>query len=267
MSKSNIEWTNETWNPTTGCNKVSRGCKHCYAEVMHKRLMKMQPKKYSHPFLDGAFEYPEALNYPLTLKKPSMIFVDSMSDLFHKNISLDYIQKVFKVMNDTPKHTYQVLTKRADRLFLVNGFLNWTNNIWMGVSVEDSKVYDRIIYLQQIDAKVKFLSCEPLVGPLHNIDLNNIDWVICGGESGNKASPLHPDWVRSLRDQCKAAGVSFFFKQWGAWQPRCVPLTASTGIKSILWDDLFFSKVGKHKAGNLLDGKQYLEFPATFNHG
>lgn len=213
MANSSIEWTELTWNPTTGCDKISAGCKFCYAEVMSRRLRAMGVEKYSEGFKIRTHE--AALEIPYTWKKPAMVFVNSMSDLFHDEVPLAFIKKVFKVMNDCPHLTFQVLTKRSDRLANVANKLNWTQNIWMGVSVEDSKVTKRIDHLRKVPAHIRFLSCEPLIGPLHNLYLDNIDWVIVGGESGHRPRPMKEEWVLDIRDQCKAADVSFFFKQWG----------------------------------------------------
>ena len=213
MKESSIEWTEMTWNPTTGCTKISAGCKFCYAEVMSKRLKAMGIDKY----IDG-FKvriHPEALNIPYTWKSSKVVFVNSMSDLFHKDIPLDFIKQVFHVMNDNPQHVFQVLTKRADRLFELHKHLKWTHNIWMGVSVEDNRVIERIDFLRKTKAKVKFLSLEPLIGPLPNLNLKKIDWVIVGGESGHKPRPMKPEWVIDIQEQCEKAEVAFFFKQWG----------------------------------------------------
>jgi protein gp37 len=233
MAQSSIEWTEMTWNPTTGCTKISAGCKYCYAEVMTKRLHAMGIEKYK----DG-FElriHPDALNIPYEWKKPKVVFVNSMSDLFHPDVPLSFIQKVFAVMNDTPQHTYQVLTKRAERLYELHHHLNWTPNIWMGVSVENEKVKDRIDFLRETNAVVKFLSCEPLIGPLSKMKLDNINWVIVGGESGRKARPINETWVWDIRQQCAEQGVAFFFKQWGG--------------------------TNKKKAGRELGGRTYDEMP------
>jgi protein gp37 len=233
MAQSSIEWTEMTWNPTTGCNKVSAGCKFCYAEVMTRRLQAMGIDKYK----DG-FElrlHFDALKIPYEWKKPKIVFVNSMSDLFHKDVPLSFIQKVFDVMNNTPIHTYQVLTKRAERLYELHDKLNWTNNIWMGVSVENEKVEDRIDFLRETDAKVKFLSCEPLIGPLSNLNLRGIHWAIVGGESGRKARPMKESWVWDIRQQCADQGVAFFFKQWGG--------------------------TNKKKSGRQLGGRTYDEMP------
>lgn len=207
MAQSSIEWTEMTWNPTTGCTKISAGCKFCYAEVMSKRLKAMGIDKY----IDG-FKvriHPEALNIPYTWKSSKVVFVNSMSDLFHKDIPLDFIKQVFHVMNDNPQHVFQVLTKRADRLFELHKHLKWTHNIWMGVSVEDNRVIERIDFLRKTKAKVKFLSLEPLIGPLPNLNLKKIDWVIVGGESGHKPRPMKPEWVIDIQEQCEKAEVIF----------------------------------------------------------
>lgn len=233
MAQSSIEWTEMTWNPTTGCTKISAGCKFCYAEVMSKRLKAMGVPKYKDNFKVRVHE--PSLSIPYTWKSPKIVFVNSMSDLFHEQIPLDYIKKVFKVMNDNPQHVFQVLTKRAERLFEVHAELKWTHNIWMGVSVEDDRVIDRIDYLRQTNAHTKFLSLEPLIGPLPNLNLENIHWAIVGGESGHKARRMDEDWVLDIYEQCQNAGVSFFFKQWG----------------------------GKNKkaSGRLLNGRTYDEMP------
>ncbi|RPD51157.1 DUF5131 family protein [Paracnuella aquatica] len=213
MAQSSIEWTEMTWNPTTGCNKVSAGCKHCYAEVMTRRLKAMGVEKYR----DG-FElrvHPDALAIPYTWKTPKVVFVNSMSDLFHKDVPLSFIQQVFAVMNDNPQHVFQVLTKRSDLLLKYSNQLKWGHNIWMGVSVENQKVMHRIADLRSTGARVKFLSCEPLIGPIPNMNLTGIDWVIVGGESGRKPRPMKEEWALDILEQCKSADVKFFFKQWG----------------------------------------------------
>ena len=233
MAQSSIEWTEMTWNPTTGCDKISAGCKFCYAEIMSKRLQAMGVEKYKDNFEVRTHE--SALNIPYTWKNSKVVFVNSMSDLFHKDIPLEFIKKVFKVMNDNPQHVFQVLTKRADRLLELHNKLKWSHNIWMGVSVENEKVKKRIDYLSQTNARVKFLSLEPLIGPLQNLNLTNIDWVIVGGESGHKPRKMDPMWVLDIQDQCQQNEVPFFFKQWG----------------------------GKNKkaAGRILNGRTYDEMP------
>ena len=213
MAQSSIEWTQMTWNPTTGCNKVSAGCKFCYAEVMSRRLKSMGMEKYKNGF--EITIHPGSLLTPYEWKKPKTVFVNSMSDLFHQEVPLSFIKKVFKVMNDTPQHTYQVLTKRGDVLFKHHEKLNWTKNIWMGVSVENEKVVERIDFLRNTNAKVKFLSLEPLIGPLSNLNLKNIHWAIVGGESGHGARPMKYEWVIDIKKQCTQSEVLFFFKQWG----------------------------------------------------
>lgn len=213
MAQSSIEWTEMTWNPTTGCNKVSQGCKHCYAEIMSRRLKAMGVEKYKNGFEITTHE--EALDIPYTWKKPRIVFVNSMSDLFHEKVPLEFIQKTFKVMNDCSQHTFQVLTKRSERLKELSGKLNWTDNIWMGTSIEDEKVLYRKDNLVECGANVKFLSLEPLIGPLPNLELSGIDWAIVGGESGPGARALEEEWVIEIRDKCKKTDVHFFFKQWG----------------------------------------------------
>jgi protein gp37 len=237
MAQSQIEWTEMTWNPTTGCTKISAGCKFCYAEVMSRRLQAMGVDKYKDGF--SIAEHADALDLPYTWRSSKLVFVNSMSDLFHPDISLSFIQRVFSVMNSTPQHTYQVLTKRADRLLAVHQFLHWTNNIWMGVSVEDKRVVDRIEFLRQTGAKTKFLSCEPLIGPLPNLKLTGIDWVIVGGESGKKARGMNEIWVWDIMQQCRAQEVAFFFKQWGG--------------------------KNKKKTGRLLGGQTYDDMPARIS--
>lgn len=213
MAQSKIEWTEMTWNPTTGCTKISQGCKYCYAEVMSNRLFAMGMEKYKDNFKIRMHN--NALNIPYNWKKPKIVFVNSMSDLFHEEIPNHFILKAFKVMNENPQHIFQVLTKRAERLSTVANKLHWTKNIWMGVTVENSSVEHRIEYLRDINAYVKFLSLEPLIGPLPNINLSKIDWVIVGGESGNNPRPMEKKWVVDIKEQCKNSNAYFFFKQWG----------------------------------------------------
>ena len=213
MAQSSIEWTEMTLNPTTGCDKVSSGCKFCYAEIMSKRLQAMGIEKYKDNFEIRTHE--DALKIPYTWKSSKVVFVNSMSDLFHEKIPLEFIKKVFKVMNDNPQHVFQVLTKRAERLYALNKELKWTHNIWMGVSVENERVKNRIDFLRNSNAKVKFISIEPLIGALPNLNLEKIDWVIVGGESGHKPRPMNADWVIDIQEQCEKNEVAFFFKQWG----------------------------------------------------
>lgn len=236
MSKSSIEWTEMTWNPTTGCNKVSQGCKFCYAEIMTRRLKAMGQEKYKDGFKVVRIHEDE-LERPYTWKKPQIVFVNSMSDLFHDEVPIDFIQKVFKVMNDNPQHIFQLLTKRSENLlrYDAENLLNWSPNIWMGVSVENEDVKLRIDHLRETGANIKFLSLEPLIGPLPNLILDNIDWVIVGGESGFTPREMKESWVEDIRLQCESASVHFFFKQWG----------------------------GKNKkaAGRILNGRTYDEMP------
>jgi protein gp37 len=349
-----IEWTQrpgtkgETWNPTIGCNKVSQGCKNCYAEVMHRRLTAMGVKGYDLPFLAGARPMHDRLTIPFNWKKPRTVFVNSMSDLFHEAVPFSFIDQVFAVMALTPQHTYQILTKRPERMaeyFSQKSEFNVVlpqpltidrstfvapaptlvrhplPNVWLGTSVEDQRAADeRIPHLLRCPAAVRFLSCEPLLGA---VDLENItrgrerlcvlsksaydpdstigkwlpmdrgiDWVIAGGESGHGARPMHPDWARSLRDQCQAAGVPFFFKQWGEWSAgkcelkehpyvNCIRwvsngrIVSSGGSRRHNWDnpqldkwsfkdgDTVSFRVGKFRSGNLLDGRNHLEYPNT----
>lgn len=212
-TKSNIEWTEMTWNPVTGCTKISQGCKHCYAERMAKRLTAMGSERYRNGF--QVTLHPDLLDVPHKWRRPRVVFVNSMSDLFHEDIPDDYIARVFETMRECPQHTFQVLTKRADRLVELGGKLIWPRNVWMGVSVEDVRVISRVDRLRAVPASVRFLSLEPLIGPLESIPLKGIDWAIVGGESGPRARPMKREWVTSILRQCRAAGVAFFFKQWG----------------------------------------------------
>ena len=202
-----------TWNPVTGCTKISQGCKHCYAERMAKRLKAMGSDRYRNGF-EVTF-HPDLLDVPHSWRQPRVVFVNSMSDLFHNDISLAYIQRVFITMRDCPHHTFQVLTKRSERLADLAPQLPWSGNVWMGVSVEDARVLGRVHDLQRVPAAVRFLSLEPLIGPLDALPLDGIHWVIVGGESGPKARPMRKEWVTSIFRQCRAARVPFFFKQWG----------------------------------------------------
>lgn len=213
MALSSIEWTEMTWNPTTGCTKISEGCKFCYAEIMTKRLKGMGLEKYSNNF--ELTLHDSTLRIPYSWKKTKLVFVNSMSDLFHKDVPLSFVQKVFRVMNENNKHIFQVLTKRADVLLKYSNKLNWTKNIWMGVTVENEAELTRTEYLKKIPAHLKFLSCEPLLGPLPSLDINGIDWVIVGGESGRKPRPLKEEWVIEIQTKCAESGIPFFFKQWG----------------------------------------------------
>jgi len=230
---STIEWTSSTWNPVTGCTKTSPGCKNCYAERMSKRLKLMGQQNYRNGF--DLTCHPHMLHTPLKWKKPQMIFVNSMSDLFHKNVPVEYIRDVFDVMMEARQHVFQVLTKRSGRLRQLSTGLPWPENIWMGVSVETPEYEFRIDDLRETGAQVKFLSLEPLLAPLPGLNLKKIDWVIVGGESGPHARPMEYEWVTDIRDQCKNARVPFFFKQWGG--------------------------TNKKKTGRELDGKFWSEMP------
>ena len=212
-TKSSIEWTEMTWNPVTGCTKISPGCKHCYAERMARRLQAMGSKNYEDGF--WLTLQPHMLDHPLRWKTPRTVFVNSMSDLFHVDIPAAFIQQVFDVMRRAHWHTFQVLTKRSDRVLALDPEIDWPDNVWMGVSVEESKYTFRINDLRLTGARTKFLSLEPLLGPLPSLQLDKIDWVIVGGESGPGARPVRPVWVTDIRDQCRDADVAFFFKQWG----------------------------------------------------
>lgn len=231
--KSLIEWTNATWNPVTGCDKVSSGCKNCYAEKMAKRLQLMGQPNYKNGF--KLTLQPATLDIPLKWKTPRLIFVNSMSDLFHEDVPFDYILKVFQVMNQASWHVFQILTKRHERLLELSKNLPWSENIWMGVSVESQTYVKRVDYLRQTNAFTKFLSIEPLIGEINKIDLDGIDWVIVGGESGPKARELKEEWVTKLRDICNVADVPFFFKQWGGTR--------------------------KHKTGRELQGRLHNDMP------
>jgi len=216
--KSTIEWTNSTWNPITGCTKVSPGCKHCYALTFAERWRGIP----GHHFEQG-FElrlWPERIDLPLTWKKPRTIFVNSMSDLFHEKVPLAFIQRAFRTMEKASWHTFQILTKRSERLAELAPDLNWPPNVWIGVSIETAKYLWRADHLLEVPATVRFLSLEPLLGPLGTIDLSGIHWVIAGGESGPGARPIEADWVRDIRKQCHRQGVPFFFKQWGGVQKK-----------------------------------------------
>ncbi|WP_417834707.1 phage Gp37/Gp68 family protein [Thalassospira xiamenensis] len=257
-----IEWTDVTWNPVAGCSVMSAGCTNCYAMKMAKRLEAMGVEKYrgltktvnGNAIWTGAIkEDHSALGAPLNWKKPKNIFVNSMSDLFHADVTESFIAEVWQVMGHTPHHNYQILTKRPDRMLEIlsrnkHGVLP---NVWLGTSVENSDVISRIDYLRDVPAAIRFISFEPLIGDVGHVNLTGIGWAIVGGESGHKARPMHPDWARSLRDQCKAASVPFFFKQWGAFAPV---VEYPSGKHSM-------NKVGKKRAGRLLDGVEHNAFP------
>ncbi|MDE0041049.1 MAG: phage Gp37/Gp68 family protein [Candidatus Poribacteria bacterium] len=212
-TNSSIEWTESTWNPVTGCTKISHGCKFCYAERMSIRLRAMGVDKYRDGFSITVHE--SALEHPLKWRTPRLVFVNSMSDLFHESVPPEFIESVFETMNRAPQHTFQVLTKRPSLAAKIGGRLNWTPNIWLGTSIESEKWLERLAPLKETGAHIKFLSLEPLLGPLPGIQLGGIDWVIVGGESGPGARPMQPAWVREIRDNCVKHGVPFFFKQWG----------------------------------------------------
>lgn len=236
--KSKIEWTENTWNPVTGCTKVSDGCKNCYAYKMALRLKSMGSSKYENGF--AVTIHSNCLLDPYTWKKPSIVFVNSMSDLFHKDVPLQFIQQVFEVMNNTPQHTYQILTKRADRLAELANGLTWTSNIWQGVTVENSKVINRIDYLRNIPTQVKFISFEPLLADVGKINLSNIQWAIVGGESGIGARPVREEWILNIKSQCDAQKVLFYFKQWGGINKK------KNGRKLLgrTWDDMPIAVMG-----------------------
>jgi protein gp37 len=230
--KSGIEWTESTWNPLTGCVKISPGCKHCYAERMARRLQAMGQPNYANGFRLTLHE--QVLETPLGWKKPQMIFVNSMSDLFHQDVPVEFIQRVFDVMRRAHWHQFQVLTKRSERLLEIDPLLQWAPHIWMGVSAESEEYTRRIDHLRRIRSNVKFLSLEPLLGPLFDLDLRGIDWVIVGGESGPGARPMQLAWVTGIRDQCLKANVPFFFKQWGGINKR----RTGRELEGRTWDEL-----------------------------
>ena len=231
---SNIEWTEATWNPVTGCTKVSPGCRHCYAERMSYRLQAMGKEHYRNGFRLALHE--DALAIPFAWRSPRLVFVNSMSDLFHEGVPLSFIQRVFQVMTDCPHHTFQVLTKRPKIAAEHAGQLNWPKNVWLGASIENAKAIARIRHLCSIPAAIRFLSVEPLLEPIPRLPLTGIHWVIVGGESGPGCRPMEPQWVRAIRDRCIARGVPFFFQQWGG--------------------------VNKKKTGRELDGRFWNELPS-----
>lgn len=234
---SKIEWTEATWNPVTGCTKASPGCKFCYAERFALRLQKAGMARYKNGF--RVTLHPDALPLPLSWRKPHLVFVDSMGDLFHEDVPLDFISRVFDVMATAHHHTFQVLTKRAQRLADLSSRLPMPDNVWIGVSVENDDYVARADLLRTVGCRVRFLSLEPLLGPLPSLSLEGIDWVVVGGESGPKARPVKAEWVREIREKCLAEGVSFFFKQWGGQNKRA--------------------------AGRLLDGRFWDEMPRGFS--
>lgn len=239
--KSAIEWTEATWNPVTGCDRISAGCDHCYAMSLAKRLKAMGSAKYQNdgdPRTSGPgfgiTIHPQALDEPHRWRAPRTVFVNSMSDLFHARVPLDFIRDVFDVCRDTPHHTYQVLTKRSLRLRRVADKLDWPSNLWMGVSVENAAALPRVDHLREVSAAVRFLSCEPLLGSLDDLNLDGIHWVIAGGESGPNYRPVDVNWVRGIRDACQAADVAFFFKQWGGRTPKAMGRI----LDGELWDEM-----------------------------
>lgn len=312
MSATLIEWTHrpgtigEVWNIVTGCNKVDRGCKNCYALVMHRRLQFMNPKKYDHDFLTGAHMHPDLLDLPYHWKKPRTVFVNSMSDLFHPDVPFEFLLRAFEVMTDCPAHTFLILTKRPENAIR---FWEWMRkndpawmpppNVWMGTSANDqASANKRIPLLLCLDSCLRFLSYEPATGPVDLTDLlpsgygvnalngvlkvlgsrgvefrpgNALHWVLCGGESGAKADPMHPAWARKVRDDCKNNGVAFFFKQQGSWEPinyrnDGMEITVKFALgkgERLMTDPLQNMIRAKKKSGNLLDGQTYLEFPDT----
>ncbi|MGZ6224884.1 MAG: DUF5131 family protein [Syntrophales bacterium] len=229
---SKIEWTEATWNPITGCSKISPGCKHCYAERMAKRLQAMGQPNYTRGFELALHE--KVLELPLMWKKPQAIFVNSMSDLFHEDVSAKFIQRVYRVIEQAHWHRFQILTKRSERLLELNPKLPWSSNIWMGVSVENQKYAFRIEHLRKTGAKIKFISFEPLLGPICDLNLKGIDWVIVGGESGHQARPMDASWAVDIRNKCQRTKVPFFFKQWGG------PNMKKTGrkLEGRTWDEI-----------------------------
>jgi protein gp37 len=239
--KSAIEWTEATWNPTTGCDRVSAGCDNCYALTLAKRLKAMGNPKYQNdgdPRTSGlgfgVTVHPDGLLIPYSWKRPRVVFVNSMSDLFHARVPIGFIRQVFEVMAGTPQHTYQVLTKRTRRLTRIAAKLDWPSNVWMGASVETADQYDRIRDLVTVPAAVRFLSCEPLLAPLPDLPLDGIDWVIAGGESGVNARPVEREWIQDIRDQCVAAHTPFFFKQWGGRTPKA----GGRELDGRVWDEM-----------------------------
>ena len=234
--KSSIEWTEATWNPVSGCSKVSDGCKNCYAERMAKRLQAMGNPRYSNAF--SVTLHHDLIDAPRSWKSPRLVFVNSMSDLFHEKVPLSFIKQVFETMKACPQHTFQILTKRSKRLAKLAQSIEWPQNVWMGVSVEDGQVVHRVNDLLTVPAAVRFLSCEPLIGACDDMPLAGIDWVIVGGESGPFSRPMEIEWVRSIYRQCRKAKAAFFFKQWGG--------------------------VRKHLTGRLLNGRTYDEMPKGF---
>lgn len=235
--RTKIEWTECSWNPITGCTKISDGCAHCYAATLTRRLVAMHNPRYKNGFNVTVHE--DLIDLPKKWKTPRKIFVNSMSDIFHEAVSDEIILRIFKTMNECPQHEFQVLTKRPERLRTLNGRIQWTKNIWMGVTIENNKYLNRADMLRESGAKVKFISAEPLIGEINNINLDKIDWIIVGGESGSQARPMNIEWVRAIRDKAQREQVAFFFKQWGG--------------------------TVKKKNGRTLDGRTHDEYPSAKN--
>ncbi|MGA3014086.1 MAG: phage Gp37/Gp68 family protein [Bacteroidales bacterium] len=254
MAKTSIAWTEFTWNPTTGCTKISEGCNNCYAEKLSKRLKAMGNPKYKNGF--ALTMHADILEQPISWKKSKMVFVNSMSDIFHENIDTAYIMKVFEVMNKTPQHTYQVLTKRSERLLKLSQQIRWTPNIWMGVTVENNKHIDRINHLLQTSASTKFLSFEPLIAPIKIESLTGIDWVIVGGESGPNGRLIKKEWIDDIHDICNPDHIPFFFKQWGKSKNNPNKLDPTIDSKHLY----------HAKGGCQLDGKIYHEYPISLQN-
>ncbi|MCK4292031.1 MAG: phage Gp37/Gp68 family protein [Planctomycetes bacterium] len=231
-----IEWTESTWNPVTGCTKISLGCRNCYAERLAKRLKAMGQPNYRNGF--KVTVHPHVLDVPLRWRQPRTIFVNSMSDLFHKDVPFEFIRKVFDVICRASHHRFQVLTKRSRRLLELSGRLPWPQNVWMGVTVETADCISRMDHLRRTEAAIKFVSFEPLLGPIPQIDLDAVDWVIVGGESGPGARPMHPGWATDIRDQCLAKNVPFFFKQWGGTNRKKTGRT----LEGRTWNDMPLSR-------------------------
>lgn len=234
MTATSIEWTQTTWNPVTGCTKVSAGCLNCYAERMASRLKAMGQPNYKNGF--SLTCHPHMLDIPRRWRKPRLIFINSMGDLFHKDVPLKFIRDVFEVIQTTPRHTYQLLTKRSERLAELSHFLTWPKNLWMGVSVETQSETRRIDQLRKVPAEIRFLSIEPLLGPIPSLDLKGIDWVIVGGESGPKARPMKEEWVLEIKAQCYDSQVPFFFKQWGGVRKK----SSGRQLEGKTWDEMPF---------------------------
>jgi protein gp37 len=287
--RSAIEWTEATWNPVTGCDRISPGCDNCYALTLAARLKAMGAAKYQqdgHPVTSGpgfaVTTHPDALATPRRWREGRMVFVNSMSDLFHAKVPVSFIREVFAVIAETPRHTYQILTKRSLRLLRLSEQIAFPPNAWIGVSIENADQVYRAEHLRRVDHDVvRWISAEPLLGPLDALGLDRIDWVVAGGESGPGARPMHPDWARGLRDRCAEREVAFFFKQWGAWEPtgwrgihhervqrmslngEAPRLIAEVGNPIDDWGHrVLMRRVGKHAAGRELDGRTWDQYPS-----